>query len=104
MRNDSVRDILRFMDTLLYPDAPPDYVVYDGACTLTLSFKQGNLLEDYGDRWYWNPEAPSWRVDRFQFLGHSAEDDHCKYGIRLRITALPQLTRIHGLVHVIHKH
>ena len=78
IRNENVQDILQFMDTILYPDNLPDYVVYDRACQLTLSFKQGNLLSGYGDRWYWGVGAPRWRVDRFHFLGHSSEDMNCR--------------------------
>jgi hypothetical protein len=88
-RDEAYRDIQEYLNRVLYPRSPcasdrqelPDYIIYDRACHYILSFRDGNLLGQYAQRWFWDHEGPKWRVDRFHFLSHSAEDENCRLAI-----------------------
>lgn len=68
---------LEFLDTKLFPlESPyalPDFLFYDRACFLAACF--GKSLQTFSERW----AGLKWRVDRFHFLGHSAQDRHCRF-------------------------
>ena len=86
-RAESQGAFLRHLDTVVYPrlphDAPreyqrllgmPDASYYDKACQTTRCFQPGNSLAEFRDRW----QQVEWRVDSFHFMGHSADDVHCR--------------------------
>ena len=81
IKAENFQDNLKFLDTCLYPRAAsesiPTFLIYDNACNLTRSFKRGNVLQHFADRW----AGQRWIVDRFHFHTHTHRngDDHCKY-------------------------
>jgi len=76
------KDVLTFLDEGLFPrhcgDKLPDLIMYDRACIVTRSFKDGNSQMQFAERWFNGERSPGWRVDRFHFFSHSALDEHCR--------------------------
>lgn len=75
-------EILEYLDSVLYPVGTEKlrYIFYDRACVLVKSFRPSGVLQEYVMRWSEAAAVPvRWRVDEFHFLGHSPNDQHCRY-------------------------